>query len=96
MSSSKATGRMARLEEILGLRLLARTTRAFSPTERAQFCQRLNGQFLAPPRQLRCRASGSTYARVTTEKMGCHCRPLRLHLAPCVSPAVEPRRYASF
>ena len=33
MSSSNATERMARLEEILGVRLLARTTRAVAPTE---------------------------------------------------------------
>jgi LysR family transcriptional regulator for bpeEF and oprC len=33
MSSSNATERMSRLEEILGLRLLARTTRAVAPTE---------------------------------------------------------------
>jgi LysR family transcriptional regulator for bpeEF and oprC len=33
MSSSNATERMARLEETLGVRLLARTTRAVAPTE---------------------------------------------------------------
>jgi LysR family transcriptional regulator for bpeEF and oprC len=33
MSSSNATERMARLEETLGVRLLARTTRALAPTE---------------------------------------------------------------
>ena len=48
MSSSNATERMARLEEILGLRLLARTTRAVAPTEAGtryyEVCRRILGE----------------------------------------------------
>lgn len=45
MSSSNATERMARLEEALGVRLLARTTRAVAPTQAGsryfEVCRRL-------------------------------------------------------
>lgn len=45
MSSSNATERMARLEQALGVRLLARTTRAVAPTEAGsryfEVCRRL-------------------------------------------------------
>jgi LysR family transcriptional regulator, regulator for bpeEF and oprC len=48
MSSSNATDRMARLEEVLGLRLLARTTRAVAPTEAGtryyEVCRRILGE----------------------------------------------------
>ncbi|PCE24120.1 hypothetical protein BWP39_31025 [Paraburkholderia acidicola] len=48
MSSSNATERMARLEEILGVRLLARTTRAVAPTEAGtryyEVCRRVLGE----------------------------------------------------
>ena len=48
MSSSNATERVARLEEALGLRLLARTTRAVAPTEAGtryyQVCRRILGE----------------------------------------------------
>jgi LysR family transcriptional regulator for bpeEF and oprC len=48
MSSSNATERMARLEEALGVRLLARTTRAVAPTQAGsryfEVCRRLIGE----------------------------------------------------
>ncbi|CDY75382.1 Transcriptional regulator, LysR family [Caballeronia glathei] len=48
MSSSNATERMARLEEALGVRLLARTTRAVAPTQAGtryfEVCRRVLGE----------------------------------------------------